>query len=176
MTLGIQHGTELRLVPGRRAYKTKRLAMALTTVSRSTPTAMQSMRENDLECFASTGVNTPGTMFPNSCCTNRKPKKSTPAQRISKDQFPDSCDSGAGAVAYRSPISIGTSAFFQAASNSLRTSSMLELFFWVSRLFNRPKSERGFFGYCSRSARNTASARSASPLSSKAAPSDSRTG
>ena len=31
---------------------------------RSTPTEMQSMSENDFECFASTGVNTPGTMFP----------------------------------------------------------------------------------------------------------------
>jgi hypothetical protein len=27
---------------------------------------MQSMRENDLECLASTAVNTPGTMFPDS--------------------------------------------------------------------------------------------------------------
>jgi len=26
----------------------------------------KSMRENDFECFASTGGNTPGTMFPNS--------------------------------------------------------------------------------------------------------------
>ncbi len=33
---------------------------------RSTPTEMQSMSENDFECFASTGVNTPGTMFPDS--------------------------------------------------------------------------------------------------------------
>jgi hypothetical protein len=32
---------------------------------RSTPTAMQSMSENDFECFASTGLNTPGTMLPN---------------------------------------------------------------------------------------------------------------
>src|SRR5712692_5894102 len=31
---------------------------------RSTPTEMQSMSENDLECFASTGVNTPGTISP----------------------------------------------------------------------------------------------------------------
>src|SRR5260370_18728741 len=31
---------------------------------RSTPTEMQSTSENDFECFASTGVNTPGTMFP----------------------------------------------------------------------------------------------------------------
>src|SRR5713226_4477189 len=29
---------------------------------RSTPTEMQSMSENDFECFASTGVNTPATM------------------------------------------------------------------------------------------------------------------
>jgi len=29
---------------------------------RSTPTEMQSTSENDFECFASTGVNTPGTM------------------------------------------------------------------------------------------------------------------
>src|SRR5229473_3039048 len=33
---------------------------------RSTPAEMQSMSENDLECFASTGVNTPVTMLPNS--------------------------------------------------------------------------------------------------------------
>jgi len=33
---------------------------------RSTPTEMQSMSENDFECFASTGVKTPETMFPNS--------------------------------------------------------------------------------------------------------------
>jgi hypothetical protein len=33
---------------------------------RSTPTEMQSINENDFECFASTGVNTPETMFPNS--------------------------------------------------------------------------------------------------------------
>src|SRR5258708_28421125 len=33
---------------------------------RSTPTEMQSMSENDFECFASTGVNMPKTMFPNS--------------------------------------------------------------------------------------------------------------
>src|ERR1700716_1527652 len=32
---------------------------------RSTPTEMQSIRENDFECFASTGVNTLGTMLPN---------------------------------------------------------------------------------------------------------------
>ena len=32
---------------------------------RSTPTEMQSMSENDFECFASTGVKTPETMFPN---------------------------------------------------------------------------------------------------------------
>jgi hypothetical protein len=30
---------------------------------RSTPSAMQSTRENDFECFANTGVNTLGTMF-----------------------------------------------------------------------------------------------------------------
>jgi len=30
---------------------------------RSTPTEMQSMSENDFECFASTGVNTPRTML-----------------------------------------------------------------------------------------------------------------
>src|ERR1700747_469389 len=39
---------------------------------RSTPTEMQSMSENDFECFASTGVNTPGTMFPNSGPVNIK--------------------------------------------------------------------------------------------------------
>src|SRR5215472_14304186 len=32
---------------------------------RSTPTEVQSIKENDFECLASTGVNTPGTMFPN---------------------------------------------------------------------------------------------------------------
>ena len=32
---------------------------------RSTPTEMQSMSENDFECFASTGVKPPDTMFPN---------------------------------------------------------------------------------------------------------------
>src|ERR1700728_3991250 len=31
---------------------------------RSTPTEMQSISENDFECFASTGVNTPEIMFP----------------------------------------------------------------------------------------------------------------
>src|SRR5216684_8778687 len=31
---------------------------------RSTPTERQSMSENDFECFASTGVNTPGTISP----------------------------------------------------------------------------------------------------------------
>jgi hypothetical protein len=30
---------------------------------RSTPTETQSMSENDFECFASTGVNTPGQCF-----------------------------------------------------------------------------------------------------------------
>src|SRR6266851_3881798 len=35
---------------------------------RSTPTERQSMSENDFECFASTGVNTPATMSPNSEC------------------------------------------------------------------------------------------------------------
>jgi len=29
----------------------------------STPAEVQSISENDFECFASTGVNTPGTMF-----------------------------------------------------------------------------------------------------------------
>src|SRR6266567_6319361 len=33
---------------------------------RSTPTEMQSMSENDFECLASTGVNTPGTTLPDS--------------------------------------------------------------------------------------------------------------
>src|SRR5260370_32658543 len=33
---------------------------------RSTPTEIQSMSENDFECFASTGVNKHGTMSPNS--------------------------------------------------------------------------------------------------------------
>jgi len=35
---------------------------------RSTPTEMQSMSEKDFECFASTGVNTRGTLSPNSGC------------------------------------------------------------------------------------------------------------
>src|SRR5712691_1638490 len=34
---------------------------------RSTPTEMQSMSENDFECFASTGVNTSETILPNCC-------------------------------------------------------------------------------------------------------------
>jgi hypothetical protein len=33
--------------------------------SRSQLSEMLSMNENDFECFASTGVNTPGTMSPN---------------------------------------------------------------------------------------------------------------
>jgi len=33
---------------------------------RSTPTEIQSMSENDFECFASTGVNTPEIMSPDS--------------------------------------------------------------------------------------------------------------
>src|ERR1700746_2193337 len=37
---------------------------------RSTLTEMQSMSENDFECFASTGVNALGTMFPNSKSVN----------------------------------------------------------------------------------------------------------
>src|SRR5216684_38389 len=37
---------------------------------RSTPTEMQSMSENDFECFASTGVNTPVTMSPSSWSTD----------------------------------------------------------------------------------------------------------
>jgi hypothetical protein len=35
---------------------------------RSTPTAMQSMSENDFECLARTGVNTPETISPSSAC------------------------------------------------------------------------------------------------------------
>ncbi len=35
---------------------------------RSTPTEMQSTSENDFECLASTGVNTPVAMSPNSGC------------------------------------------------------------------------------------------------------------
>src|SRR5260370_38823389 len=54
---------------------------------RSTPTEMQSIRENDFECFASTGVNTPGTMPPN----RRDPVHSTGPEptslrlRVSRD-------------------------------------------------------------------------------------------
>ena len=62
---------------------------------------------------------------------------------------------------YRSPSSSRTSAFFQAASNSFRTSSTLALFFWASKALRRPNSDRGFRGYCSRSVRNTTSARPA---------------
>jgi hypothetical protein len=36
---------------------------------RSTPTEMQSMSENDFECFANTGVNTLGTMLPSPALT-----------------------------------------------------------------------------------------------------------
>ena len=36
---------------------------------RSTPTEIQSIRENDFECLASTGVNALGTMFPASVCS-----------------------------------------------------------------------------------------------------------
>src|SRR4030095_8290440 len=43
---------------------------------RSTPTETQSINENDFECFASTGVNTPGTMFPNSGTVNIKSPRS----------------------------------------------------------------------------------------------------
>src|SRR5229473_5021367 len=51
---------------------------------RSTPTEMQSMSENDFECFARTGVNTPGTMLPNwvgqqsRFCRPRHPAKPRP--------------------------------------------------------------------------------------------------
>jgi len=38
---------------------------------RSTPTETQSISEKDFECLASTGVNTPGTMFPDS--VDRRP-------------------------------------------------------------------------------------------------------
>ena len=37
---------------------------------RSTPTEMQSIKENDFECFARTGVNAPETMFPYSVPVN----------------------------------------------------------------------------------------------------------
>jgi hypothetical protein len=40
---------------------------------RSTPTEMQSIKENDFECLASTGVNAPGTMFPNFGCREVQP-------------------------------------------------------------------------------------------------------
>src|SRR5580700_4393637 len=40
---------------------------------RSTPTEMQSMSENDFECFANTGVNTPETMFPSSGSIAKRP-------------------------------------------------------------------------------------------------------
>jgi len=36
---------------------------------RSTPTEMQSIRENDFECLASTGVNTPEATSPSLCCS-----------------------------------------------------------------------------------------------------------
>ncbi len=47
---------------------------------RSTPTEMQSISENDFECFASTGVNTRGTMLPN--CFGRSPS-AAPRDRVS---------------------------------------------------------------------------------------------
>jgi hypothetical protein len=40
-------------------------SLQLRTIIRSTPTETQSMSENDFECFASTGENTPEIMFPN---------------------------------------------------------------------------------------------------------------
>jgi hypothetical protein len=46
---------------------------------RSTPTEMQSMSENDFECFANTGVNTPVTMSLNSGC----PEVQTSSNRTS---------------------------------------------------------------------------------------------
>src|SRR5216684_2042955 len=47
---------------------------------RSTPTEMQSMSEKDFECFASTGVNAPVTMFPDSAPMSiRFPRSRAPA-------------------------------------------------------------------------------------------------
>src|SRR5260370_37729685 len=45
---------------------------------RSTPTEMQSIRENDFECLASTRVNTPGTMSPNFDVDHREVKPAPP--------------------------------------------------------------------------------------------------
>src|SRR6266478_3291452 len=87
---------------------------------RSTPTEMQSMSENDFECFARTGVNTPGTMLPNwvgqqsRFCRPRHPAKPRPyvpgkadygtAKKVCRSiltEYPQSCptryEPGAGA-------------------------------------------------------------------------------
>ena len=49
---------------------------------------MQSISENDFECFASTGVNAPGTMFPSSNRMKRKIQPICPA-RLPVTQFLD---------------------------------------------------------------------------------------
>ncbi|SRR5229473_207745 len=49
-------------------------SLQFRTIIRSTPTEMQSMSENDFECFASTDVNTPGTMFPFGLANIRFPR------------------------------------------------------------------------------------------------------
>src|SRR5215469_5177784 len=50
----------------------------------STPTAMQSISENDFECLASTGMNTLGTRFPDSGSVNireyRCPRNGLPGE------------------------------------------------------------------------------------------------
>ena len=49
-------------------------SLQFRTIIRSPPTEMQSMSENDFECFASTDVNTPGTMFPFGLANIRFPR------------------------------------------------------------------------------------------------------
>src|SRR3981081_974458 len=63
---------------------------------RSTPTEMQSIRENDFECFASTGVKSPVTMSLNSGC----PEVQTSSKRTSgPEQLPDCSSSDRDLVA-----------------------------------------------------------------------------
>ena len=55
-------GGDIRQFPALPASTCLRFVSKLRCI-RSTSTEMQSMSENDFECLASTGVNTPGTMF-----------------------------------------------------------------------------------------------------------------
>src|SRR5258708_5282227 len=56
---------------------------------RSTPTEMQSMSENDFECFPSTGVKSPGTMFPNPGNDKPMPLCTPPPLRNAMDRSTD---------------------------------------------------------------------------------------